>query len=282
MRFGIYTPCYGDYADPRGMIELAQAAEQAGWDGVFVSDHLQWLAPGPQPVADPWILLAAMAAATQRVRLGVLVTPIARRRPWKLAREAATLDHLSSGRLVLGAGVGGDWIGEYSAFGEPADDRLHGEQLDEGLAMLAGLWSGKPFRFSGKHYQIAETQFLPAPIQQPRIPIWVGGGWPRRRPIARAARWDGIVPFGHNGPLTPGDIQALAAAIGEQRGGAAPCEIVCYASATMADGLADTAVVAGFAAAGATWWLHGLDMQLRQSLTALLARVRQGPRGGGA
>jgi alkanesulfonate monooxygenase SsuD/methylene tetrahydromethanopterin reductase-like flavin-dependent oxidoreductase (luciferase family) len=279
MRYGIYTPCYGDYADPRRMVELAQAAEQAGWDGVFVSDHLQWLAPGPQPVSDPWILLAAMATLTQRIRLGALVTPLARRRPWKLAREAATLDHLSGGRLVLGAGVGGDWIGEYSTFGESADDRLHGAQLDEGLEVLAGLWSGEPFSFSGAHYQIAETQFLPRPIQRPRIPIWVGGGWPRRRPVARAARWDGIVPFGHDGPLTPADIRALATAISQGRSDSAPCDIVCYASTVAEDGAVDDTMIAQFAEAGATWWLHGIDMQLRRPFAELLARVRQGPPG---
>lgn len=277
MHFGLYTPCYGEYADPRRMIELAQAAEQAGWDGLFVSDHLQWFAPAPQPVADPWILLAAMAAITQRIRLGILVTPLARRRPWKVAREAITLDHLSAGRLVVGAGVGGDWIGEYSTFGERADDRVHGAQLDEGLEILAGLWSGEPFSFSGAHYQIKETQFLPRPMQQPRIPIWVGGGWRRKRPIERAARWDGIVPFGHDGPLTPTDIRELAAAIRQERSGNAPCDIICYATTVAPDGVVSGDTITQFAEAGATWWLHGLDMNLRQSLDSTIERVRQGP-----
>ena len=190
MRFGLYIPCYGDYADPHRMSELARQAEEAGWDGLFISDHLQfqWLTPSPQPVGDPWILLTAMAMSTQRIRLGILVTPLARRRPWKLAREAVTLDHLSAGRLILGVGIGGDWLGEYSAFGEPADDHLHGEQLDEGLQVVAGLWSGAPFSFHGAHYHIRDVQFLPPPVQQPRIPIWIAGGWPRKRPFRRAAQ----------------------------------------------------------------------------------------------
>ena len=271
MRFGLYTPCYGDYADPRRMVELAQAAEQAGWNGVFVSDHLQWLAPAPQPVADPWILLAALATVTQRIRLGTLVTPLARRRPWKLAREVVTLDHLSAGRMTLGVGIGGDWIGEYSTFGESADDRLHGEQLDEGLAVLDGLWSGEPFSFSGAHYQISETQFLPRPAQQPRIPIWVGGGWPRKRPVERAARWDGIVPFGHDGPLTPTDIRELAAAIRQEQASDAPFDIVCYATTVSADGIVADATIAEFAEAGVTWWLHGLDMNLDQQASEVIA-----------
>lgn len=116
MRFGLYIPCYGDYADPQRMSDLAQQAEAAGWDGVFISDHLQWLSPAPQPVGDSWILLAPMGLSTQRIRLGILVTPLARRRPWKVAREAVTLDHLSGGRLILEAGIGGDWLGGYSAF----------------------------------------------------------------------------------------------------------------------------------------------------------------------
>jgi alkanesulfonate monooxygenase SsuD/methylene tetrahydromethanopterin reductase-like flavin-dependent oxidoreductase (luciferase family) len=279
MRYGVYVPCYGAYADPCVLGDLAHMVEQAGWDGMFISDHLQWLAPDPQPVGDPIVLLAAIAASTKRIRIGALVTPIARRRPWKLARELLTLDHLSGGRVILGAGIGGDWIGEYSGFGEPADDRLHAEQLDEGLQILEGLWSGAPFSFDGTHYQIKETQFLPRPIQQPRIPIWVAGGWPRKRPAQRAARWDGIVPFGNNGPLTPADIRDLAAALRQERSDSAPCEIVCYATTIAEDGLVAPALIAQFAEAGATWWLHGLDMQLRQPIAELADRVRQGPSG---
>jgi alkanesulfonate monooxygenase SsuD/methylene tetrahydromethanopterin reductase-like flavin-dependent oxidoreductase (luciferase family) len=218
-----------------------------------------------------------MATVTQRIRLGVLVTPLARRRPWKLAREVVTLDHLSAGRMILGVGIGGDWIGEYSTFGESADDRLHGEQLDEGLAVLAGLWDGEPFSFSGAHYQIAETQFLPRPIQQPRIPIWVGAGWPRRRPIERAARWDGVVPFKHSGSLTPDDYRAMITTIQAHRHDDAPFDIVCYATTVSTDGVVDNATIARFAEAGVTWWLHGLDMNLDQPLSEVIERVRQGP-----
>ena len=198
-------------------------------------------------MTDPWILLAALATLTQRIRLGVLVTPIARRRPWKLAREAITLDHLSEGRLILGVGIGGDWIGEYSTFGESTDDQLHGEQLGEGLAVLDRLWSGEQFSFSGAHYHISETQFLPQPVQQPRIPIWVGAGWPRSRPIERATRWDGIVPFKHGGSLTPDDYRAMIATIQAHRHDDAPFDTVCYATTVAADGVVEGAVIAEFA-----------------------------------
>ena len=277
MRFGLYLPCYGDYADPHRMSELARQAEEAGWDGVFISDHLLWLTPSPQPVGDPWILVTAMVMSTQRMRLGILVTPIARRRPWKVAREAVTLDHLSGGRLILGAGIGGDWLGEYSAFGEPVDDSLHGEQLDEGLQVVTGLWSGAPFSFHGAHYHIQDVQFLPPPLQQPRIPIWVAGGWPRKRPFRRAAHWDGVIPFGHGGLLTPDDCREMRTEIRHHRAADETFDLTCYES-TVTEG-SDVAgeVIARFAEAGVTWWLRGLDSNLSLPFTEMLDRVKQGP-----
>jgi alkanesulfonate monooxygenase SsuD/methylene tetrahydromethanopterin reductase-like flavin-dependent oxidoreductase (luciferase family) len=277
MRFGLYDPCYGEYADPHRMSDLARRAEAAGWDGLFISDHLQWLSPSPQPVGDPWILLAAMGMSTQRIRLGILVTPLARRRPWKVAREAVTLDHLSGGRLILGTGIGGDWLGEYSAFGEPADDQRHAEQLDEGLQVVTGLWSGAPFSFEGAHYHIRDVQFLPTPVQQPRIPIWVAAGWPRKRPFRRAAQWDGVIPFKYGGLLVPEDCRKMLAEIRQQRTGGEPFDLACYAS-TVTEGseVADD-VMARFAEAGVTWWLQGLDMNLSIPFAKMLDRVQQGP-----
>ncbi len=277
MRFGLYTPCYGPYADARRMSELAREVEQAGWDGLFISDHLLWLAPSPQPVTDPWIMLAAMAMTTQRMRLGILVTPLARRRPWKVARETIALDHLTGGRLVVGAGIGGDWIGEYSAFGEPADDKRHAEQLDEALHVLAGLWSGQPFSFDGTHYHITNIQFLPPPLHQPRIPVWVAGGWPHTRPFQRAARWDGVIPFKAGGLLTPDDCRAIGAYVQHHRTDTAPFDMVCYASTVAENGTVPSATLAAFAEAGVTWWLHGLDLNLQFSLPEVRDRVRQGP-----
>src|SRR5262249_16514818 len=192
----------------------------------FVWDHINvgW----PDPVADPWIALAAMACATKRIRLGPLVTPLPRRSPWKLARETVTLDHLSGGRLILGVGLGADVFGEISTFGGPLDDKLRAEVLKEGLAILPGLWSGEKFSFAGRHYQVGQTQFLPVPRQQPRIPIWLAGTWPRKNPFRRAARYDGIVPMSGNieTQLTSSDIRDIARFIAERRTSADQFDIV--------------------------------------------------------
>ena len=177
MRFALYVPNFHTFGHVPTVVALARAAEAAGWDGFFLWDHLLPDADAyGEPVADPWIALAAIASATTRIRLGALVTPLPRRRPWKLARETATLDQLSQGRLVVGAGIGGDWWREYSAVGEPADARQHGTMLDEGLAVLTGLWSGQSFSYRGAHYTVDAARFLPPPAQVPRPPIW---GTPR-------------------------------------------------------------------------------------------------------
>jgi alkanesulfonate monooxygenase SsuD/methylene tetrahydromethanopterin reductase-like flavin-dependent oxidoreductase (luciferase family) len=186
MQFAVDIPNIGDFADPHTVAELAHEAEECGWDGFFLWDHIG--ADWPVPLTDPWVLLAAVALRTSRVRLGPMVTPLPRRRPWKLAREAVTLDHLLRGRLILGVGIGGG--GEYSCFGELDDARAHGAMLDEGLTVLQGLWSGEPFSFSGAHYQIHGAHFLPRPAQA-QIPVWVAGIWPNKPPFRRAARWDG-------------------------------------------------------------------------------------------
>ncbi len=195
MRFAISVPNFGDYADPRLTADLAHRAEATGWDGFFVWDHINAAAAPGTPMADPWVLLTAIALSTDRVRIGTMVTPLARRRPWKVARETVTIDHLSEGRLILGVGLGYPPDLEFAALGEDPDDRTRAAKLDEGLAVLTGLWNGEPFSFEGVHYTIDETQFLPTPLQQPRIPIWVAQMWPYRRPLRRAARWDGLVPM---------------------------------------------------------------------------------------
>src|SRR5689334_13471095 len=179
---------------------MARDAEAAGWDGFFLWDHvILW----PTPTCDPWVALAAVALATERVRIGPLVTPLPRRRITKLARETVTLDHLSNGRLVLGVGIGlGPWEWEY--LGEETDLRTRGAMLDEGLELLTKLWSGEPVMHEGRFYTCRgdkgpndptpiPTPFLPRPVQ-PRIPVWVAGTWPKKPPFRRAARWDGVVP----------------------------------------------------------------------------------------
>jgi alkanesulfonate monooxygenase SsuD/methylene tetrahydromethanopterin reductase-like flavin-dependent oxidoreductase (luciferase family) len=194
LKFGVYLPNFGAFGEARTLAELAHDAEAAGWDGFFIWDHIA--RPMHTPVVDAWVALSAIAMRTERVRIGALVTPLPRRRPWKLARETASLDRLSNGRLVLGVGIGssGGQPVEWEAFGEELDLKKRGEMLDESLEIINGLWSGEPFAFNGKHYQVKESQFLPTPLQTPRIPVWVAGNWPHHAPFRRAARWDGMIP----------------------------------------------------------------------------------------
>ncbi len=273
MQFAINTPNFDWYSDPRLIAELAHEAEDCGWDGFFLWDHIG--AAWPAPIGDPWIMLAAMAMRTTRIKLGPIVTPLPRRRPWKLAKEAVTLDHLSGGRLVLGVGIGSDSGQEYSCYGESTDDRLHAAMLDEGLAVLTGLWSGEPFSFSGTHYQIHEARFQPLPVQQPRIPIWVAGVWPHHKPFRRAAAWDGVCPLADGRTLTPDDYLALTAYIQQHRTGAKPFAVLAAGQTSGTDHAQDAATVGAFAAAGATWWQESFDWN--HSEDQVRARIRQGP-----
>ena len=190
----LWLPIFDELADPAVVARLAAEAEEAGWQGVFVWDHLRWRAP-VRDVADPWITLTAIAVATERVRFGPMITPLARRRPAKVARETATLDRLSGGRLTLGVGLGSDRFGgELSATGEELDDRRRGQQLDESLAILTAAWSGEPVHHHGEHYTVDDFQFLPRPVQRPGVPVWAAGFPGNMKPLRRAARLDGFFP----------------------------------------------------------------------------------------
>jgi alkanesulfonate monooxygenase SsuD/methylene tetrahydromethanopterin reductase-like flavin-dependent oxidoreductase (luciferase family) len=276
MLYAFDTPQFGPYADPKFLAELARDAENAGWDAFFIWDHIQvnW----PDPVADPWIALAAMAIATKRIRLGPLVTPLYRRSPWKLARETVTLDHLSDGRITLGVGLGADMFGEISTFDGPLDDKTRAAMLDEGLAVLQGLWSSEKFSFEGKYYKVREARFLPGPLQRPRIPIWVAGSWPNKRPFRRAARFDGVAPVSTDieKSLTPDDIRAIVAFIKRQRTSDAPFDLVHSGETPGENAEQDREIVAPYAEAGATWWLEGI-LPWKTSLDKVRARIRKGP-----
>src|SRR5438067_4066679 len=199
MRYGVSMPNFADYGDVHTLVELAREAEAAGWDGFFLWEHMIFWRDLRVPIVDPWVALAAIAAGTERISLGPMVTPVARRRPWKLARETVSLDHLSRGRLILGVGLGDPADADFGVFGEETDAKVRARKLDEGLNVLAGLWGGEPFSYRGEHYRVEETVFLPRPVQSPRIPVWVGGWWPHKPPLRRAARWDGVFP----GKITP-------------------------------------------------------------------------------
>src|SRR5918992_1165926 len=194
MRLGLYIPLFDELADPAIVARLSAEAEEAGWHGFFVWDHVRWREPVVD-VADPWITLAAIASATQRIRLGPMVTPLARRRPVKVARETATLDRLSSGRLTLGVGLGSDRFGsEYSITGEELDERKRAQMLDEALEILQAAWSGELVQHRGEHYTVDGMRFLPPPVQRPGVPIWVAGFYGKPRPLRRAARYQGFFP----------------------------------------------------------------------------------------
>ena len=266
---------------PRGTVQdiiaLAAEAEAAGWDGVFYWDGI---AIPETPSFDPWAILAAIAVKTERVRIGAMLTPVSRRRPWKLARETMTVDRLSNGRLIVPVGLGALDDGGFDKVGEATDRQTRAALLDEGLAIMTGLWSGQPFHFDGQHYHVQEMTFTPTPVQQPRIPIWVVGAWPRERSMQRVLRYDGLLPNklnadGSQGTVAPPDIGAMAEYIAARRTDSTPFDIVVEGE-TPGDDAATRAIIQPFADAGATWWLeaHWGDAV---TVAELRTRIHQGP-----
>ncbi len=213
MRHGLFCPPFDALADPATLARLAAAAEAAGWDGMFLWDHLLYSGP-VRDICDPWICLAAMAAATSQLELGPMVTPLPRRRPAVVARQAATLDRLARGRLVLGFGLGDDFVGEFSRLGDVADPRVRASQLDEGLEVLAALLSGRRVSHRGMHYTVADVSFHPGPSRPGGIPLWVAGRWPHRAPLRRAARHDGIVVIQMERPAQVAELRERLAGYG--------------------------------------------------------------------
>jgi alkanesulfonate monooxygenase SsuD/methylene tetrahydromethanopterin reductase-like flavin-dependent oxidoreductase (luciferase family) len=256
MRYGLNLPAGYACADPLLLAELARAAESAGWDAVFVEDYIVYQGKATVPTCDPWVALAAMALATRHVQLGTMVTPLPRRRPWKVAREAATLDQLSGGRLILGVGSGDSGDLSFLEFGEEASPRARAAMLDEGLEVLAGMWSGCPFSYDGRHYQVAENTFLPTPLQTPRIPVWVGGAYPNLGPLRRAAHWDGAALFKPDSDWTSADVLALKAALEAEHPLLPTFDIVVGPQARSPDTDEKRAWMQSLADAGATWWVE--------------------------
>ena len=286
MRHGLSVPCFGTGLDAALVADWAVAAEAAGWDGFFLWDHLFAFAPGPVDVVDPWIALTAAACATERIRLGTLVTPLPRRRPVVVARQSVTLDRLSRGRLVLGVGIGGGPF-EWEYCGEQPDLATRGDMLDEHLELLERLWTGETVRHEGRHYRAAGPDWsavcYPPPLQQPRIPVWVGGTWPGSRPFRRAARWDGVVPMRLDGRWEVADTAAVAALVGSLRTAAAPYDLAVPGET---DG-GDPARLDRYAEhrdAGAPWfvqavhpWRYGWAESAPWPLAAMRERIEAGP-----
>jgi alkanesulfonate monooxygenase SsuD/methylene tetrahydromethanopterin reductase-like flavin-dependent oxidoreductase (luciferase family) len=262
VRSGVVIPNMGVCADAALVARLGREAEEAGWDGVFVWDALEVVVDDPrnQAACDAWVALGLLARETRKVTIGPMVTPLSRRRPWKLARETTTVDHLSNGRLVLPVGLGAPDDGAFSRVNEVTDRRARAGRLDEALAILQGCWSGEPFSFAGEHFRMERSTYLPPSYQRPRVPVWVVAAWPRPRSMARALRWDGVIPTvlprdgGAHDP-DPDELRAIRDYV-DERVGERPYDYVVEIS-TRGHGRARAAeLAAAYAAAGVSWWLE--------------------------
>lgn len=208
MSYGLLLPNWEAAENVPELVDAAIVAEEAGWDGVFLADHLIFPPPrnigapatsrssltdydDHRPMPDPWITLAGIATATERIKLGSWVTPVPRRQPWQVAKDLATLDRLSGGRVIFGVGLGRR--PDYEQFGEAWTMKAIGNKADEALTLIDRLWTGEPVTHHGAHYRLDDVVLLPTPLQKPRIPIVVGGLWPRKPAVRRGANWDGIV-----------------------------------------------------------------------------------------
>ena len=273
MRYGFLIPTGG----PREVADLAREVEEAGWDGAFYWDGI---AIGEMETYDPWVVMAAMAMSTERVRIGAVLTPPARRRPWKLARETMTLDHLSGGRLVLPVGLGATDDGGFSKVGEPTDRKTRAGRLDEALEILTGLWSGEPFSYEGAHYRLEEMVFRPPTVQRPRVPIWVVGAWPSERSMGRALRYDGVLAASVGGDagspgVTPQTIRQIREYVRENGRGDG-YDIVWEGQTPGGDPEKAASIVRPYAEAGATWWIES-PWTPPNAPEDLRRRIRQGP-----
>ena len=275
-----YAYCINAADDFNAVIDLACEAEHAGWDGFFVPDGIAIDVPklGAFPLVDPWVALGAIAARTSRIRIGTMITPVPRRCPWKLARECVTVDHLSKGRLILSVGLGAatDDAGFYKV-GEAMDLRERAERLDEGLAILDGLWKGTACTFAGKHFRVEGMTMIPPPVQKPRIPIWVVAVWQKPMSMRRMLAWDGVIPQKYNGmdPMSPDEIRQLRAYVAEHRAVHGAFDIIAGGSSAAKKNARPADIVRPYADAGATWWIEG-DMTA-DTVQKCFDRVRQAP-----
>lgn len=264
------------WGSPAEILEMATAAEAHGWDGIFTWDAISI---GRMEVYDPWVMMGAIAGVTHRVTIGAMVLPLARRRPWKVAKEAITIDHLSQGRLVIPVGLGAvDDRGFVGVNTDSPDRKERAARLDETLDILALAQSGETFDYNGTHYQIEEMLILPQPIQQ-RIPVWAVGGWKKPKSLARAARWDGLVLSDMTteqsmwAPPSPDVIREAGSWIDDHRESSDPFDIIVEGKTSSAD---DVEYVTAAAAAGATWFIES-RWDESETPTSLLERIVAGP-----
>jgi len=273
MQYGITLAGMG--ADVGTIPELAYEAEQAGWDGVFIWDEIFG--------ADPWVLLTAIAMRTKRIRMGALLTPLSRRRPWKLASETATLDNVSNGRLILIVGLGAVDAG-FENVREETDRKTRAAMLDEGLEILTGMWREEAFTYQGEYYRVQDAALTVRLIQSPRIPIWVVGAWPRKKSMQRVIRFDGILPEGKRPDGTsfnvaPDDIREIQAYIMARRSQSTPFDIVVQNESPGHEREQVRVLARPWAEAGVTWWIENpwASVWIPHDVEGLRTRIRQGP-----
>ncbi|MHA1943159.1 MAG: LLM class flavin-dependent oxidoreductase [Candidatus Thorarchaeota archaeon] len=280
MKYGINIPNFGWFGDIDTMVEIAVEVEESGWDGFFLWDHMLVFKQNDMvlPFVDPWIALTAIACNTEKIRLGPLITPLPRRRPWKVAREAVSVDHLSQGRMILGVGLGAPPETDFDYFGEESEVKIRAEMLDESLDIITGLWSGNPFSYTGTHYNLEEMTFHPKPKQEPRIPIWVGGGVPHKSPFRRAARYDGVSPVNSKWPepVTPQLLENALVIIRSERGDLKDYDVVVAGETTGTDSAKDKEKIESWIQTGATWFLENIN-GMRAEIDELRERIRSGP-----
>jgi alkanesulfonate monooxygenase SsuD/methylene tetrahydromethanopterin reductase-like flavin-dependent oxidoreductase (luciferase family) len=276
LHYGLYVPNFGTAAHPSLLAKAAMEAEKSGWDGFFLWDHLvEW--NKPVPVYETFTSLAAIAANTNRIRIGTSISPLPKYKPWIITRKTVALDHLSDGRLTLGVGLGAAESTDYGRFGETPDNHVLAEKLDESLKIITGLWTGKPFSHRGKHFLIKKSVFRPSPLQKPRIPIWIGGSWPHKAPFRRAAKWDGTIPLRAPGRLAePTDIKSVATYVQNHRSGKRDFDIASIGWTSGINRTKDREKVSRYVNAGTTWWLESLWTK-RDKPAEMRGRVREGP-----
>ena len=276
LKYSIYIPNFG-FQNPQEIAKLAREAEDSGWDGFFIWDHVAIMEDFNTFFLDPWVALSAIAMETTKIKIGTMITPVPRRRPWKLARETTSLDHLSNGRLILGVGLGAPEY-DFTAFGEDFNVKTRAKKLDEGLQILQGLWSGKPFCYEGEFFQIKNVRFTPPPIND-NIPIWVAGTWPSKKPFIRAAQYDGVFPISADWRkmLTPDELTQIIEIIQQNRSQSRHFDIV-IAGNTPGDRIKGSQIVKPYEEVGATWWCENINfLRFSDSPNQLLERIRQGP-----
>lgn len=277
IKYGISLIHFNELSDPNLVIEFAVEAEKAGWDGIFLPDHMLFDKMQIYPITDTWILLSAIAARTETIKIGTGVAALPRYHPWWFAKMTATLDILSKGRLILGLGLGSPET-EYESFGEEYNVKVLAQKMDESLEIIQGLWTGEPFSYSGKYYTVDNAAFLPKPVQSPRIPMLFGGTWPGKKPFIRAAKYDGLIPIHKNFPqdLTIEELKEIIFIVESNRDIDDPYELMIFGSGFFNP---DSRVeqIQPYIGVGITWWLEHVNTLMQPSVDAMREWIKLGP-----